>query len=299
MTTIVTQGDEGLTSLCNRPMQFGSLPLQDCEHPIRGLYNAEFPALAYCATHFSWAIYGFNSGHFVSTILKWNLPFCVFLACDPYEYSRALVSEFVHEPNSSTQCSIPPQPYPWFGWARAHWWVFDSFTLLSNKSNHICILGYSSINRAPSSVNTKIEPVYRFCSSQPWWPQHFQICIPIEIFWMGYIHFEMLVSQLRRFYYWNCVWASMTAPSLRLSQYCFGFHHRPGHFYWQLSFGNHSINASTPSLFWWMTNPLLPMLAMVSLLHYLCHQCRHLSRPNWNHCIIFMPGIWILHPSLA
>jgi hypothetical protein len=98
MTTIVTQGDKGFTSLCNHPMQFGSLPLQDCKHPISGLYNAEFPALAYRATHFSWAIYGFNSGHFVSTILKRNLPFCVLLACDPYKYGCALFSEFVHCP---------------------------------------------------------------------------------------------------------------------------------------------------------------------------------------------------------
>ncbi len=65
MTTIVTQGDKSFTSLCNHPMQLGSLPLQDRKCPIRGLYNAEFPKLAYCATHFSWAIYGFNSGHFV------------------------------------------------------------------------------------------------------------------------------------------------------------------------------------------------------------------------------------------
>ncbi len=98
MTTIVTQGNEGFTSLCNHPMQFGSLPLQDRERPIHGLYNAEFPVLAYRATHFSWAFYGFNSGHFVSTISKWNLAFCVLLACNPYEYGRALFSEFVHCP---------------------------------------------------------------------------------------------------------------------------------------------------------------------------------------------------------
>ena len=98
MTTIVTQGDEGFTSLCNRPVQFGSLPLQDRKCPIRGLYNAEFPTLAYRATHFSWAIYDFNFGHFVSTILKGNVPFCVLLACDPYKYGRALFSEFVHCP---------------------------------------------------------------------------------------------------------------------------------------------------------------------------------------------------------
>ncbi len=78
MTTIVTQGNKGFTSLCNRPVQFGPLPLQDCERPIRGLYKAEFPSLAYHATHFSWAIYSFNSGHFCQQSQNKTCPFVPF-----------------------------------------------------------------------------------------------------------------------------------------------------------------------------------------------------------------------------
>ena len=56
------------------------------------------PALAYRASHFIWALYGFNSGHFPSTIVKRNLPFRVVLACDPWESNQALLHEFVHCP---------------------------------------------------------------------------------------------------------------------------------------------------------------------------------------------------------
>ena len=44
--------------------------------------------------NFSWAVYGFNSGHFLSTISKRNLPFSVVLVCDPFQYGRALFHEF-------------------------------------------------------------------------------------------------------------------------------------------------------------------------------------------------------------
>jgi hypothetical protein len=43
---------------------------------------------------FTWAIYGFNTGHFFSTISKRNLPFLTVLACDPYKSNRALFREF-------------------------------------------------------------------------------------------------------------------------------------------------------------------------------------------------------------
>jgi hypothetical protein len=56
------------------------------------------PALAYRASSFIWAIHGFNSGHFQSTIIKRNLPFCIVLACDPWESNRALLHEFVRCP---------------------------------------------------------------------------------------------------------------------------------------------------------------------------------------------------------
>jgi hypothetical protein len=90
ITSIITQGDTGLTSLCVHPVQFGLFSTLTSPEPIRALYNNKFPALAYWATNFLWAVYGFNSGHFLSTISKRNLPFSVVLACDPFKYSRAL-----------------------------------------------------------------------------------------------------------------------------------------------------------------------------------------------------------------
>jgi hypothetical protein len=47
---------------------------------------------------FSWVVYGFNSGHFVSIIEKQNLPFRIVLACDPFEYGRSLFGEFTECP---------------------------------------------------------------------------------------------------------------------------------------------------------------------------------------------------------
>ena len=64
----------------------------------RSLYNSDVLALAYRASHFIWAMYGFNSGHFSLTIIKRNLLFRVVLACDPYESNRALLHEFVRCP---------------------------------------------------------------------------------------------------------------------------------------------------------------------------------------------------------
>jgi hypothetical protein len=80
------------TSICIHPVQFGLFP--STSQPVCLLYNDEFPALAYRAMNYSWAVYGFNSGHFLLTILKRNLPFSVVLACDPFKCGRALFHEF-------------------------------------------------------------------------------------------------------------------------------------------------------------------------------------------------------------
>ena len=47
-------------------------------------------------------MYSFNSGHFVSTILKRNLPFDIILACNPHAHGRALFDEFTTCP-----CILP------------------------------------------------------------------------------------------------------------------------------------------------------------------------------------------------
>jgi hypothetical protein len=77
-----------------QPVRFGIFESSNTASNIRALYNSDCPALAYRAMAFTWAIYGFNTGHFFSTILKRNLPFQTVLACDPYESNRALIREF-------------------------------------------------------------------------------------------------------------------------------------------------------------------------------------------------------------
>jgi hypothetical protein len=86
ITSIITQGNTGAASLCIHPVRFGKFQTNELPPPIRGLYNNKFPALAYRVTNFLWVVYGFDSGHFFSTISKRNLPFSVVLACDPFDY---------------------------------------------------------------------------------------------------------------------------------------------------------------------------------------------------------------------
>jgi hypothetical protein len=47
ISSIITQGDKGSTSLCNRPLQFGTLKSGKEKGSVRALYNSECPALAY------------------------------------------------------------------------------------------------------------------------------------------------------------------------------------------------------------------------------------------------------------
>ena len=94
ISSIITRGNEEITSLCIRPVEFGLFNSSTATPISRSLYNSDVPALAYRASQFTWAWYGFNSGHVISTILKRNLPFHIVLACDPYESNRALFHEF-------------------------------------------------------------------------------------------------------------------------------------------------------------------------------------------------------------
>jgi hypothetical protein len=98
---IVTQEWNILPCLANYPIQFGKFPSL-ANTSIRPMYNSEFPALAFQVTHFSWAMYLFNSGHFASTISKRNLPFNVSLACDSYAYGHALFDKF-----TGCRCILP------------------------------------------------------------------------------------------------------------------------------------------------------------------------------------------------
>jgi hypothetical protein len=78
LTSIVTSGKMGFTSLLNCPVQFGTFSPADTPdiRPIlRVLYISELPVIAYSASHFPWVVYGFNLGHLVSTIEQCNFPF--------------------------------------------------------------------------------------------------------------------------------------------------------------------------------------------------------------------------------
>jgi hypothetical protein len=73
---------------------FDSPSDQDTQSSNRVLYNSDLPRAARQLSQFDWAVYSFNSGHFVSSIRSWNLPFNVTLARDPYSQGRALFKEF-------------------------------------------------------------------------------------------------------------------------------------------------------------------------------------------------------------
>lgn len=69
---------------------------------VTGLpYNHDFPVFAGAVTSFSFAIYGFNSGHFPSTLGEHSLPFDVVLAADLTQVGRSLFKEFTSCPSIS------------------------------------------------------------------------------------------------------------------------------------------------------------------------------------------------------
>jgi hypothetical protein len=82
-----------------RPVQFGTFanpaPVMPNE---RHNYNNEFPAFALSVMRINWTVYSFNSGHFALSILTWNLPSHIILACNPFAYRRALFEEFTKCP---------------------------------------------------------------------------------------------------------------------------------------------------------------------------------------------------------
>ena len=98
ISSIIMQGGVGCTLLYIQLAEFGLFGDSNTKSALRSLYNLDVPALAYRASNFIWAMYGFNSGHFSSTISKRNLPFRAVLACNPYESDRALLHEFVNCP---------------------------------------------------------------------------------------------------------------------------------------------------------------------------------------------------------
>jgi hypothetical protein len=92
VSTVFVDNSYRLCHLANVPVQFGDFgkaPLPaSCP-----LLNNEFPCYAQQVLRFSWAVYSFQGGHFASTIQSRNLPFCVSIACNPYEVGGSLFQE--------------------------------------------------------------------------------------------------------------------------------------------------------------------------------------------------------------
>jgi hypothetical protein len=84
----------GSQHLANWPISFGfSASPSDPDLPVRPFYNSDLSTTAGLLFHFDWAVYGFNSGHFVHTIRDCGLPFGIVLAADPFSNGRALLQE--------------------------------------------------------------------------------------------------------------------------------------------------------------------------------------------------------------
>ncbi len=93
LSAMIDYNCHGLSHLANVPVKFGTF---DCVTPTtsHASLNHEIPTYANRVIIFNWAVYSFGGGHFMSTISSCNLLFHFVLACDQYEYGRALFCEF-------------------------------------------------------------------------------------------------------------------------------------------------------------------------------------------------------------
>jgi hypothetical protein len=86
----------GMRNLSNWPVSFGEYSSKSTpiiSTTICSLYNSDLNATAQSLSCFDWAVYGFNSGHFISSICLLGLPFAIVLASDKYANSRSLFIE--------------------------------------------------------------------------------------------------------------------------------------------------------------------------------------------------------------
>jgi hypothetical protein len=91
-STPVAEPTVGLQPLSHQPVSFRThAPNAIRDDPTAHcLYNSEITRAAGMLVHFDWAVYGFSSSHFWSTIQGQGLPFRVILACDPFVHGPAL-----------------------------------------------------------------------------------------------------------------------------------------------------------------------------------------------------------------
>jgi hypothetical protein len=99
--TLLAFVETGSQHLANWPVAFGSV-----QHPClpqrwdkQCLYNSDLTLAAKSIAHFNWAVYGFNSGHFISSIWSLSLPFNITLLADPFINGRSLFTEFSTTPS--------------------------------------------------------------------------------------------------------------------------------------------------------------------------------------------------------
>ncbi len=77
--------------LSNWPVSFGDFPSDPppTTSTVCSLYNSDLTAAARSLSCFDWAVYGFNSGHFISSIHSLGLAFKVVLTSDDYMHGRS------------------------------------------------------------------------------------------------------------------------------------------------------------------------------------------------------------------
>ena len=94
VATTLAPTNTGSQHLANWPISFGfSAVPSGLDLPVKSFYNSDLSTTAGLLSHFDWAVYGFNSGHFVHTIHDRGLPFRIVLAADPFSNGRALFQE--------------------------------------------------------------------------------------------------------------------------------------------------------------------------------------------------------------
>ena len=153
--------------------------------------------------NFSWAVYGFNSGHFLLAISKRNLPFSVVLACDPFEYSHTLFHKF----------SACPTVLPSVGALLDHILASGEQVLLDGYLIHSHCYQTNEPAMAFWGIHAsiviqlwliwKFESIYCVHPPGSWWPQCFQICQAINIIQLGAIPNDMPFSGLWWFSHWK------------------------------------------------------------------------------------------------
>lgn len=98
LASILIDNSNGHSAMLSHvPVLFGSFePSIDLPTVYRlcPLYNAGLVAAARYIMEFHWAVYSFNSGHFIASMRRESLPFRITLAVDPLLESRSCFKEF-------------------------------------------------------------------------------------------------------------------------------------------------------------------------------------------------------------